>query len=101
MLSKKIIKTSTIDNALLLGTIIFTISGAVMFILAWNTISNPLEIIISITILISGNRSFFLLGAASVMSIFPKMARTASGLNGPHVTQCRLYIISSCRSYLK
>ncbi|WP_218916637.1 hypothetical protein [Wolbachia endosymbiont of Wuchereria bancrofti] len=45
MLSKKIIKTSTIDNALLLGTIIFTISGSVMFILAWNTMSNPLELL--------------------------------------------------------
>ncbi|WP_179946030.1 hypothetical protein [Wolbachia endosymbiont of Wuchereria bancrofti] len=53
------------------------------------------------TILILGNGSLLPLGAASVMSIFPKMARTASGLNGPHVTQCRLYIISSCRSYLK
>ncbi|WCR59083.1 MAG: Inner membrane transport protein YdhC [Wolbachia endosymbiont of Ctenocephalides felis wCfeF] len=82
ILSKKIMKISTIDNTLLLGTIIFTIGGLIMLILAWNTISNPLEIIIPMTILTFGNGFLLPLGVASVISIFPKMAGTASGLMG-------------------
>jgi DHA1 family bicyclomycin/chloramphenicol resistance-like MFS transporter len=53
-----------------------------MVILAWNTISKPLEIIIPMTILTFGNEFLLPLGVASVMSIFPKMAGTASGLVG-------------------
>ncbi|MGL9689162.1 MAG: hypothetical protein ACR5K6_05515 [Wolbachia sp.] len=100
ILSKKIMKISTIDNTLLLGTIIFTTGWLIMFILAWNTISNPLEIIIPMTILTFGNGFLLPLGVASVISIFQKMAGTASGLMGLMQLSC-LYIISGCGSYLE
>ncbi|QOD37853.1 multidrug effflux MFS transporter [Candidatus Wolbachia massiliensis] len=82
ILNKKMIKIITVDSTLLLGTIIFTTGGSVMLILAWNTINSPLELIIPMSILTFGNGFLLPLGVASGISIFPKMAGTASGLMG-------------------
>ncbi len=82
LLAKKLTKTIIIDKALLIGIIPFTIGGLIMLILSLDGITNPLEIIIPMSILTFGNGFLLPLGVAGAVSVFPNLAGTASGFMG-------------------
>jgi DHA1 family bicyclomycin/chloramphenicol resistance-like MFS transporter len=79
---KKYIKTHAIDRAISVGMVAFVFGGFLMFFFGIKGVSSPLEIIIPMTILTFGNGFLLPLGVGSVVTIFPEMAGTASGLMG-------------------